>query len=114
MQYLEDIISQSQVKKHSKTPGGYWQVWEDSDWEGLGSALGFRVGIKPADGELKGQDGEVLSSAVVSAKERVLLQTTESSRDLTESWNLAWAELWYYIRAWQRRQRSEQLDLRGN
>ena len=114
MLYLENIISQSLVKLQAEMPGGYWQIWEESDWEGLETAIGFRVGLNPGDEEVKGRYNEVLSSAVISAKERVLLQTTESSRDVTESWNLAWTEIWYYIRALQRRQRSEQLDLKGN
>lgn len=114
MHYLEDIISQSQVYTHSQTAGGYWQTWEESDWVGVEAAIGFQVGIQPAGGEVKGQDDDIMNTAVISAKERVLSQTTESIRDVSESWNLAWTELWYYVRALQRRQRTELLDLRGN
>lgn len=107
---LEYVNPHARVTGKAKIPGGYWQIWEEPDWDGLGLALGFRVAITE---EATGQDEENLKFAVISAKERVLLQSTESGRDVVEAWNLAWTELWYYIRALQRRQRSYQLDLRG-
>lgn len=111
MQYLLDYVEpHSRVTRKAKIPGGYWQTWEEPDWNGLGLALGFRVAITE---EATRQEEETSKTAVISAKERVLLQSIESSRDVVEAWSLAWTELWYYIRALQRRQRSDQLDLRG-
>ena len=47
-------------------------------------------------------------------EDQVLSHSTENSRDMVESWNLAWTELWYFIRALQRRRKSEQLDVLGS
>lgn len=96
----------------TKLPSGIWQTWEELDLEGLESALGFHCDIAVRDEKDDASRANDLSPVFV-AKDRVLSQSSESTRDAIESWNLAWTEVWYFIRALQRKRRSEQLDLIG-
>ena len=96
----------------SNIPHGIWQTWEEVDLEGLEPSLGFHV--KASQHVNKGSRGGDLSSIPFTTRDHVLSHNTDNSRDMVESWNLAWTELWYFIRALQRRRKSEQLDLFGS
>jgi hypothetical protein len=104
------VDSERVITFEAKVPSGMWQTWEELHLDGLESTLGFHVDMVVEDKKEMAAD---LNSVAYLAKARVLLQTPESRRDMVESWNLAWTELWYFIRALQRRRRSEQLDLVG-
>ena len=114
IQTLKDFVrSESNAVSDAKEPGGFWCVWEEVDLEGLSLVLGFDAG----DLDIKSQNSNsrVDSSSVTSiVKEHILSQNPDNMRDVVEAWNLAWSELWYFVRASQWRRRSEQLDLMGS
>lgn len=113
-QILKDFVrSESNAVSEAKEPSGFWCVWEEVDLEGLSLVLGFHAG----DLDIKSQNSNSRadSSAVtLIAKEHVVSQNPDNMRDVVESWNLAWSELWYFVRASQWRRKSEQLDLMGS
>lgn len=108
----EYVETDSTTMFDSKIPAGIWQTWEELDLDGLESTLGFEVEVVE-DKKHETSRAPDSSSIPFNAKDRVLSQSSERSRDMVESWNLAWTELWYFIRALQRRRKSEQLDLVG-
>jgi hypothetical protein len=114
LQLLEDFVnSRSIFRSNGKINKGLWQIWEETNSDGFDSALGFLIDIKAPKGDDAVQDVEEPRSLVLAAKERVLVQTPESSRDVVESWNLAWTELWYFIRALQVHRKAERRVIEG-
>jgi hypothetical protein len=116
IQTLKEFInSDSAIVFSGKLPSGIWQTWEELDLEGLESMLGFQIETLSEPNE---KDSNSVTSdanaALAKPKERVLAQASESGRDMVESWNLAWTELWYYLRALQRHRKSEHLDIVGS
>jgi hypothetical protein len=107
------VEAEATIAFDSNIPHGIWQTWEEVDLEGLESSLGFHVEGSPYDNERVSR-GPDSSSIPFTARSHVLSQSTENSRDMVESWNLAWTELWYFIRALRRRRKSEQLDVLGS
>jgi len=93
-----------------KVPSGIWQTWEELDFDGLESTLGFLCDVDLRVEKDDFTHANDISSVIVTVKDRVLSSGLESTRDMVESWNLAWTELWYFIRAMQRRRKSEQLN----
>jgi hypothetical protein len=116
IQTLKEFInSDSAIVFSGKLPSGIWQTWEELDLEGLESMLGFQIQTLSEPNEK--DSNSVTSDAnpgLAKTKERVLAQAAESGRDMVESWNLAWTELWYYLRALQRHRKSEHLDIVGS
>lgn len=90
--------------------GGIWQIWEEVDLEELQSSLGFQVEASN-EGASRGHDSGSIPFTTI---DHVLSHSTENGRDMVESWNLAWTELWYFIRALQKRRKSEHLDMIGS
>lgn len=115
IQTLKEFVKRdSAIVFDAKIPSGIWQIWEEFDLEGLESTLGFHFDVAVRDEEDESSRAHDLSSVTAIVKDRVLSQSSESTRDMIESWNLAWAELWYFIRALQQHRKSEQLDLLGS
>jgi hypothetical protein len=111
--FKEFVLTDSVTTFDAKLPGGIWQTWEELGLEGLESALGFHCDIAVREEKEDAARANDLSSVFV-AKDRVLSQSSDSTRDAIESWHLAWTEVWYFIRALQRKRRSEQLNLIGS
>lgn len=112
LQLLEDFIdSPSIFQADAKINRGIWQIWEEAEMDGIQSVLGFLVDMKGSSGDEVARGVE--DSSILTAKERVLLQGPESSRDVVESWNLAWTELWYFIRALRERRKAELRIIEG-
>jgi hypothetical protein len=113
IQKLKEYVMSDLGTVNVEVPLGIWETWEESDFEELQMMLGFKVDSEVL--RVVGYGGTISERTAVAfaAKERVLSPTPENSRDMAESWNLAWAELWYFIRALQWRRKSE-LDLIGN
>jgi hypothetical protein len=112
LQLLEEFIdSPSIFRADAKINRGIWQIWEEAEMDGVQSVLGFLVDMKASSGDEAARDVE--DSSVLIAKERVLLQGPESNRDVVESWNLAWTELWYFIRALRVRRKAELRIIEG-
>src|SRR5271170_636079 len=116
IQTLKEFInSESAIVFGGKLPSGIWQTWEELDLEVLESTLGFQIETIPETSERDSKAVTSDSKAVMAkAKELVLSQASESGRDMVESWNLAWTELWYYLRALQRHRKSEHLHIVGS
>src|SRR5277367_1078528 len=116
IQILKEFInSESAIVLGGKLPSGIWQTWEELDLGGLDSALGFQIETLPEINERNSNSVTSESMAVMAkTKERVLSQASESGRDMVESWNLAWTELWYHLRALQRHRKSDHLDIVGS
>ena len=111
MQTLKEFVKTDSAATYcAKIPSGIWQTWEELDFDGLESTLGFRcdVNIRAEKDDLS--HANELSSVIGTVKDRVLSSGLESTRDMVESWNLAWTELWYFIRVMHRRRKSEQLN----
>jgi len=117
LQTLTDFInSQATIVFGGKMPSGLWQTWEELDPEGLESALGFQIETL-SESAVEEDPPTVTATSIAimaKAKERVLSQAPESGRDMVESWNLAWTELWYFLRTLQRHRKSEHLDIVGS
>ena len=113
IQMLKDFIrSDSSAVSDLKEPSGFWQIWEEIDLGGLPSILGFTVDINKIN--LASKSSADSNSVALTAREHVLSPAPDSMRDMVESWNLAWSELWYFVRAGQWHRISEQLDMMGS
>jgi len=106
--------SDSAIVFNAQVPSGFWQIWEETDFSGLPFSLGFKLKQDSSSGNAKIADADSLDSVLATAKQHVQSEGSDNSRDMVESWNLAWSEFWYFIRALQRRRTSEQLDLVGS
>lgn len=112
IQMLKDIVDVDRAAvTDTRFPGSTWQTWEEFDPEGLQFTLGFKLDASDLEKDNKSSPAADMDSVAFSAKTRVLSQNIENTRDIVESWNLAWTELWYYIRASQRHRKSERLDI---
>jgi len=112
MEYLKSYIQSAGALSDARKIHGFWQIWEEES-EGLSLMLGFQVELAPR----KSQNVEKAAQEdpiAFAAKERVLTQGPESGRDMVESWNLAYAELWYFLKTIQRRRKSEWLEVLGS
>ena len=117
IQMLKDCINtESSIVFGGNLPSGLWQTWEELDLEAFESTLGFQVEtLSETPIETDPRSVTTIPNALMAkAKERVLSQAPETRRDMVESWNLAWTELWYYLRALQRHRKSEHLDMVGS
>ena len=117
IQTLKEFIhSDSAVVFDGKLPRGVWQTWEEFDLEGIESTLGFQIATLAETLNQKDSKSVMTDSKAViaNAQESILSQASETERDMVESWNLAWTELWYYLRALQRHRKSERLDIVGS
>jgi hypothetical protein len=107
LQMLKDLVkSDSTMGFNAKTPVGMWETWEEFDLSGLDSILGFHVDFDDRGGKEDASHANDLNPVTFIAKDRVLSLNSET-RDMVESWNLAWTELWYFIRALQQDRRSK-------
>jgi hypothetical protein len=111
MEFLKSYIQYVGVLEADKIQG-YWQIWEEESDE-LSLVLGFRLEStsRKAQSVEKGEDEDPFA---IAAKGRVLAQGPENTRDMVESWNLASSELWYFLKATQRRRKSERLEILGS
>lgn len=113
MELLQDYVaSETAILSDKKKTPGLWQTWEEMGWDGLPIVLGFQLDDALLFRTIEKVDE--VDAVALAAKDRVLSQGTENGRDMVESWNLAYTELWYFIRAWQRQRKSERLDLQGS
>jgi hypothetical protein len=111
MEYLKSYIQSAGALSDAIKIHGFWQIWEEES-EGLSLMLGFQVLAprKSQNVEKAAQEDPI----AFAAKERVLTQGPESGRDMVESWNLAYTELWYFLKTIQRRRKSEWLEVSGS
>jgi hypothetical protein len=106
--------SDSAIIFTAQVPSGFWQIWEENDFSGLPFSLGFKLKHDSSSGNDKIIGTDSLDTVLGTAKQHVQSEGLDNDRDMVESWNLAWSEFWYFIRALQRRRASEQLDLVGS
>jgi len=112
MEYLKSYIQSAGALSDAQKIQGFWQIWEEES-EGLSLMLGFQVelALRKSQSVEKGDEEDPIALA---AKERVLTQGPEGGRDMVESWNLAYTELWYFLKTTQRRRKSERLEVLGS
>jgi hypothetical protein len=108
MEYLKGY-SQSVGLLSESNKQGFWQIWEEDASDELSFVLGFKVDVDPA--KAPDEQGADTNSPLLAAKDLVISQAPDTNRDMVESWNLASSELWYFLRAMQRRRRSERAEL---
>ena len=99
---------------NAQVPSGFWQTWEEANFSGLQFSLGFKMRQDSLFVVEKNAESERVDTVLLNAKQHVQAEGSDNGRDMVESWNLAWSEFWYFLRALQRRRASEQLDLVGS
>jgi hypothetical protein len=88
-QRLKDVIS-SPVH-------GVWQIWEDFNPSSLSWTLGFQ--LEESKWSVLGDKGKNIENELLTAaRQQVLSHSPDRDRDALELWNLAWTELWYFVR----------------
>lgn len=97
-QFIKDVAGRGPASVKAGLPDGVWQIWEEPDVSYLPWALGFEIeDIGLLVNDLRKGDGD--NEFISETRKRVLSSTPERTRDAVELWNLAWAELWYFVRA---------------
>jgi hypothetical protein len=97
-QGLKEIVAQPNTVSDSSIRSGIWQIWEDDRWDGvIESQLGFSIDLSLSPGLDTSQAS--MEALLLTIKKNMLSEKPQVLRDAVESWNLAWTELWYFVRA---------------